>query len=65
MTLEMVTWKQKMQEWHEEPEKLLAWLTKLFWDAQISPNAPCMWWAANGKIIIGGSLSDKPADKEH
>ena len=65
MSLRAVTWKEKMDEWHEEPHKLLAWLTKLFWDAQISPDKPCCWLAQNGEIRIGKSVLDKVADIEH
>jgi len=56
MSLRAVTWKEKMDEWHQNPEKLLAWLTKLFWDAQIPLNEPCTWLAKDGKIEIFGKL---------
>lgn len=53
MTIEIVKWKEMMDEWHQEPQKLLAWLTKLFWDAEIDPSSSACWKAYNGVIMIG------------
>jgi len=58
----MVTWKEKMDEWHQHPEKLLAWLTKLFWDAQILPTEPCSWLAKDGKIEIFGTIKKEEGE---
>jgi hypothetical protein len=58
MSLRSVTWKEKMDEWHQNPDKLLAWLTKLFWDAQIPPEEDCIWVTKSGKIIIFGKIEE-------
>jgi len=55
MSITVVTWKEMMDEWHKEPAKLLAWLTKLFWDAEIEPEAPAMWLARMGEVRLGQS----------
>ena len=54
MSLRSVTWAEKMDEWHRNPEKLLAWITKLFWDAEIPRDAPCSWIAIKDRILIFG-----------
>ena len=58
MSLRLVTWTEQMDEWHQNPEKLLAWITKLFWDAQIPSNASTSWRAQQGKIEIFGYLKE-------
>lgn len=59
MSLRRVTWKEVMDEWHQHPEKLLAWITKQFWDAQISLDASMSWQAKDGTItIFGKSLKE-------
>lgn len=55
MSVTIVTWKEFMDRWHEDPQKLLAWLTRLFWNAEIDPASPAMWKALDGEIIIGTS----------
>ena len=56
--LEAVTWSETLDEWHKDPQKLLAWITKLFYDAQIPPDGATTWLARNGKIIIAPTFED-------
>ena len=60
MNLRSVTWREQMDEWHQNPEKLLAWLTKLFWDAEIPPDEPCCWLTIKDKIMIFGRNKKEP-----
>ena len=58
--LEIVTNKMEMDAWFQDPSKLLAFIAKLFWEAQMEPNKGFTWFAKDGKIIIEQHPPKKP-----
>lgn len=55
MSLHVLTWKDLLDEFYADPQKALAWLLKLFWDAEIEPEEIAQWDAKAGLIQLGQS----------
>ena len=62
--MEIVTSKMQMDEWFQNPDKLLAFIAKLFWEAGIEPESGFVWYAKDGKIIIEQNPKKKPCTVE-
>ena len=56
MSLTEVTWKRTVRGWRTNPEKLLAFIQGLLWEAEISPNSGITWRTEKGKIILYDGL---------
>jgi hypothetical protein len=48
----MVTWEEIVRQWEADPQKLLAWLISLMWQAGIKPSDQVVWFANKKDRIV-------------
>ena len=61
MSIQQVTVEDTIDEWIENPQKLLAFVLQLLWKAQINPNDSLIWRTSKGKIEL---FNDETAMQE-
>ncbi len=59
MSLRVVTWKETMDEWYEDPHKLLAWFIKCLWDAKVDPDDSMITDTSRKGMIVFGLFQSK------
>ena len=52
MSIRSVTWKEMVRDWRDNPEKLLAFIEGLLWEAKIDPDSDAVWLGKEGKIVL-------------
>ena len=52
MGIRGITWKEKVRAWRNSPEKLLAFIEGLLWEAKIDPDSNIVWGTDKGKVTL-------------